>query len=816
MALLTYVSAGVHDTMIGSATILGTTTNVTTGGVSATGFTAPSLARKATGAWISISSLPSVGNGGDFVVELLESGVVKAAATINFADMKLGFNYARFATPYTFATLTASAYTIRVRNTVASGSLGQLRNTASNIWVQATYDLTVATPTTTDDVWVAGFHDSGLTPKTQTISGTSGSWGTGAATNIGSSQQTMGAALTIGNGGTSVFDQSASTTLQLKGSVFVTQGGLFDMRASSNKARVQKLIFDMVANGDQGFFTATTSNGGQILMTGATYDIYSTYASGLGTAASPMITSIPWDADVGDEIVIGGATDYLKNEVRYIKTRNSSTSFVLSATPGGAESALAQTHAVGAHMANLTRNVIITALNTARGWFANNNSNNALGEFSYVRMEYSDCSSGKSVSLNPTTASTFDGIVMYKSSTGGRGCLLMRQTDATPQTHRGIVLFDTQGTNYSGQSGISFNTTSNKTLTDCFQFNAPSSVVSCALISLSSASTANIFNNCHSYGGNAVNSSAGYVIGIFASSANVFNNCSVNGARQNAVYLASNSGTIFNNCNFGPMGSNVIDITCLTQTLNQALFNTCVFGSATLITNYLNQLETSELTFQNMDSNTSKHRWYTNHGSFLSSGPGLADTTVRTAGSLALAHKPEDNSVGSVWSFKIPAAPGSSVGILGYGYRNASFSAGVAKVELFLPGNVSVTPDASYTFPLTTLQWLPFNISAYYAGTDARYATVKVTAVSNTAGATLFIDDLYDAALNNKVAGLDLWDNGKPSPVMVVTDFSSAVPVLAAAAADKVWQYTDGGTLANTMGKRQVDGADNAELAAVT
>jgi len=811
MANLAYNGTS-FDTMLGSTSITATTVNLTLAGVTSSGVTAPNLVNKITGCFIWVAALPS--NGGNITVEAMESGVSKALATINNADIRLGLNYVRFATPYTFATLTANAYTCRVKNTV--GTSGSLRTAAANLWFEFTYDLTVATPAAaTDNVWVGGFNDAGLTNKVLTISGTSNAWGTGAATAIGSTTQTMGAAVTCGSGGTFKFDQTASTTLSILGSVYCTVGGVFDMRPPSNKAIVSTLIIDGVVNGDQGLFTATSTNGGQILTTGATYDIYTKYASGLGTAASPMIVSIPWDADVGDEIVIGGATDYLKNEVRYIKTRNSSTSFVLSSTPGGAEAALTQTHAVGAHIGNLQRNSIIKALVNTRGFYINNNSTTALGDFSYTRMEYSDPSSGKSLALNLNTLTPYDGLVIYQSSITGRGCLLVRQNDATAQTHTGIILYNTGGANFSGQSGIGFSNSSNKTFVDCFQFNAPSSTFSCALFSLNTSSTANIFNNCHSYGGNSVNSSSGYVIGIFSSSANVFNNCSVNSARQNAVYFATSSDNVFNNCNFGNMGVNGNDMTCLTGTLNKALFNACSFTASTLISNYLNQLDTSLISFQDMDNDTSKHRWYTNYGSWWSAGAGLTDTTVRTASSLSLVSKPENNTTGSSWVFRIPAAPSSSVNILGYVYRNATFSSGTLKVELFLPGNVSATPDATYTFPVTTGSWLPFNIAAFYAGTVARYATVKITGITSTPGAYFFVDDLYDAGTNNKVAGLDLWDEGQPSKVMVVTDFSSAVPVLASATADAVWdEALSGHTTAGSAGKVQGDSSLTNVLAA--
>jgi len=800
VALLTYNGSN-FDTMLGSATITATTVAVTTAGITSAGSTAPNLVNAVTGCWIWVAAAPTSGN---FTVELMESGVSKALATINFANIVLGANYVRFATPYTFATLTASAYTIRVKNSAVNS--GTLRIAASGLWYQMTYNLTVATPAAaTDDVWVGGFNDAGLTTKTLTISGTSNAWGTGAATNIGSTTQTMGAAVTCGSGGTLKFDTSASTTLSIKGSVFTTVGGVFDMRASATKSIINTLIIDGAVTGDQGIFSGQSTVGGQFLTTGATYDIYSTYVSGLGTAASPMITGIAWDADVGDEIVIGGGTGYDKNEVRYIKTRNSSTSFVLSATPGGVESALANTHAVGSHMSNLTRNSIIKPLNTARGWFANNNTSTAISSFDYTRMEYTECASGKGIQLNPQNASTFDGVVFYNNISGGRSTITL-PSNTTAQTHNGIILYNTQGTNFSAQSGIALSSSINKTLTNCFHYNAPSGVVSCGFISLGVSSTANTFTNCHSYGGNAVNSSAGYVIGLFASSGNTFNNCTVNGARQNATYLAAGDSNIFNNCTFGDKASNTNDVTALTSTLNKALFNACTFGSTTLFTNYLNQLEGSEVTFQDMDGNTTKHRWYNNHGAGWSAGAGLTDTTVRTASSLSLVVKPEDNSAGFYWETTVPQNPTSQVGIFGYVYRNATFSSGTCKVELFLDG--STVADATYTFPTTTGSWLPFNISAYNVATTTRLARVRFTGITATAGAYFFVDDLYDAGTSNKVAGLDLWYKGKPAPIVVASDYS-AIPA-------QVWGYSDGTTSANTMGKRQVDAADNAELAAVS
>jgi hypothetical protein len=125
-------------------------------------------------------------------------------------------------------------------------------------------------------------------------------------------------------------------------------------------------------------------------------------------------------------------------------------------------------------------------------------------------------------------------------------------------------------------------------------------------------------------------------------------------------------------------------------------------------------------------------------------------------------------------TFKVPANPASNVQIYGYIYRNATFSSGDITCELFLPGTLlSDTPDDTVTLTTTTGTWQLWVLNAYNAGSVARYATVRITAKTATAGAYAFLDDIYDAQLNNKVAGLDLWDEGHISPIMLALDLSA-------------------------------------------
>lgn len=69
-----------------------------------------------------------------------------------------------------------------------------------------------------------------------------------------------------------------------------------------------------------------------------------------------------------------------------------------------------------------------------------------------------------------------------------------------------------------------------------------------------------------------------------------------------------------------------------------------------------------------------------------------------------------------------------------------------------------------------------------------------------TAGAFAFLDDIYDAQTGNKVAGLDLWDQGHISPIIVAADYSS-IPEQTRVAVwsdDAAYNGSKGRTLADT------------------
>ena len=50
---------------------------------------------------------------------------------------------------------------------------------------------------------------------------------------------------------------------------------------------------------------------------------------------------------------------------------------------------------------------------------------------------------------------------------------------------------------------------------------------------------------------------------------------------------------------------------------------------------------------------------------------------------------------------------------------------------------------------------------------------MAITTFTDTHEWGTYLDDIYDAQTGNKVAGLDLWDQGHISPIIVAADYSS-------------------------------------------
>ncbi len=782
-------------------------TSMSTGGVTGATATAPNTTNQATGILIYNNSAPNSST--VYTVELMESGVSKASSTINGSDILPGLCYVKW-TPYTFTTTAAGAYAPKITATLNSGTLA---SATSGFWYLITYDDTTS-PADGIDIMMAGWNNGGLTTKQWDVpDGTV--FGNGTGKNLGSSiTRTMRAGLMVGNGATVKWDDTADCDVEIKGSIFVTAGGTVDKRAhTSDIDTVASLTINCdVANVDYGIHLPPSNFNGRFLSDGMEIATpRCQYASGVGTAANPLVTQAAHGRTVGDELIIPGLT-YGGNQTKYVISIPNTTQLVLSDTLGGAEAAITNTPAVGAWITSLTRNSIIRPKTTTRGYYMYNNSTNSeVSSFDWTRWEYASCNSGPNlqfIASGTANPASINGMVGYRNSASGRTSWTISGT--VTQDINDCVLFETLGSNYVGQSGMGIQSASNKTINRFMHYAAPGSTANCAGLSLTSSATNNVVNDSHFYGAGANNGTLAYAIGLTSAHGNTFNNCTVNNSRVRAIYGSDGFNNTFNNCEFGTIGTNVQDIFIASSSLATQLYNNCSFGSATRLSNIANCLLGTDIAFQDIDENQSKHGWETPYAQFDSSGSGLSDTTTRTSGSLALAIKPRDATTGGQMTFKIPANPTSNVQIYGYIYRNATFSSGDILVELFLPGTLLTdTPDDSFTMSTATGAWELWTLNAYYSGSVARYATVRLTAKTATAGAYAFLDDIYDAQTNNKVAGMDLWDIGHISPIMLALDLS-ALPEQTRVA---VW--SDSNTYGTgEKGKVLVDAADDADTAA--
>jgi hypothetical protein len=760
-------------------------------------FTAPNTTGKTTGCMINLQNVPT--NGGNIVITLQEATVDTACvATILNADIKIGWQYVRFPTPYQWTATTAGRYRFKIQNSVGTSGNVYLIAAASTVAFIDTHD-SPATLGSTDNFLVAGFHNSGITPISVRVDGTTLVNGDGADTAVNvNTPVTVGAGIQICNGGEIKWDTAANATLQTRGSVIVHDGGTYDRRGNlADRTKIVKHIIDNQTSSGQ--YRVITRPGAKYLTNGYELDTpYAEYLSGTGTSGSHFKVDRATDWQVGDEIYMGGDT-YLQPEKRFIKAVYAPDEFQLSTTPGGAEAALTFSHTATETVVNITRNSVTDPQNAARGTFLSNGITVAA-DCNVAWSRWNNIAQGSGVgtlALDGSQNADFIADYLAVIGNGGGNRSGIQINSITPRTITGMVVADLAATN-TGNGALSLGSIAFACISQVF--------VDCIFIGNTSQALlgTNLYNsnfkNCRFSANNTSGAAAGHAIALYSSGVNTFDDCRVDSTRIQGIYLNAAYSTVFNNLRSGMIGTNTTDITAVLGQYEDVLFADSNFNSATLVGGYLGMLQGSEIKFQNLNDNTSVHKWYKRTGIWESE-----PTTVRTPGSLSLVGKPEDATNGLNWSFKIPAAPASNVAINGYIYRNATFSSGTLKVELFLPG--SLTPDETYTFPTTTGSWLPFSLTKYYSGSVARYATVRISGFTATPGAYFFVDDLYDAGINNKVAGLDLWDEGKPSEVMVVTDFSSAVPVLADAARTAVWSDDDqylptqkGGVVVDTNG----------------
>lgn len=789
----TWYSVPNTPTLHASTNITISTTNLFT----AT-FTAPNLVDSVNGCLLYIIA---PGTAGQTVTVTLQDNTVDtgATATLSFTDIKANsWVYFSFGTPYTFASLAAGRYRFKVVSSGSGSHTGAADSGAANLAYLATTDATGA-PASTDYVFITSKNLGAAI--TVTMEGTR-SIGNGADTASPSSTCTrsIGIAVQILYNGILSWDTATSATLTSLGSIISANGGEFRMGTVAVplvSGVLARLIFN--ENGTSCNYGLIQMPSGKVTMQGiakSSTSLWKTkYASGSGTAASPLITADAVDWVVGDEIVKGPSTNnaanYSEGESRFIITKNSSTSYVVSATKGGAESAFTNIN-TDSWLINVERNALIDTTNTAQSFYfcIQETADASLIQVKWARFE----------TLGASTAIVKNGVIFATGDTFGnidysvayrplyRGFTWNGST--ATQSHTGLVVYGqnsaaaTYGIDIAGNAA-------NKTFTDCFAIN-------CNRGGIGIIASSCTFNRIYALGCNSANSAS--VAALTINSYNcTYNSIEVHANRLHGIWMRSNAENTFNSALVGTKGDNDIDVDIESGNFNKAYFISSSFSSATFVNGYSGMVDGSRIGFQNLSGTANNHVSYYKYGLLRSTGAGLADTTIRTSGSRGVRLAPENLANGLLWEFQIPAIALSTVFWKGYLQKNAAFGTDVCRVELWLPGSTSA--DATSTLSDTTGTWQSVLVNAYYSGTESKLATIKIYALSATASAYIFIDDMYDAGdgsstTSNPIAGLDIWYLGIPATLIVSTVVD----------AGSVWNYpTAGLTTAGTTGKALVD-----------
>lgn len=750
-------------------------------------WTAPNTTNKVTGVGFYLNTANT--SGGNITVTLQESTVDTAATvTVSCAlfPHPLTWIYFKFATPYQYTTTGAGAYRFKIVNSSSSNTPSFAANSGgSNCAYLATHDIT-GPPATTDDVFILG--NNGANTITVTVDGTQtvGSNATDGTTT--SRLLTKGVAL--GERGKLNWDTSASATLNCNGCFYTYAGSIHEMGTVASpypSGRVAKLVLGQYSSASRHIYVANGSVVWQGTPKSSTSLWKTTRASGTGTAASPLVTATAVDWSVDDEMAIAGTSDGgYQTEYRYIKTKNSSTSYVLSSTIGGAEAALTYTHSTSAYIINLTRNVVLTTDSASYGtqwwmgytmatttddtldvdWvrYENLNSFGVLvggaqgGVYSYLTLDYSVVYSTTSTSgwfwNGSNSAATYTGLV------GSRAAMF-----------------------FQGSSSFSFS----KTLVDCLAIGGNAYGVN-ALQMTGGANTYTRFLALDCFRGV-----------LATNNGSLFDTCEFQSSGAQGIWLAGGAELRFRNCLVGTKGkSGAQDV--LTQiSYNDAIFDNCTFGNTTYFVGQTDMTVGSKIGFATPNATANTHFYYQRQGTISSTGTGLSDTTVHTAGGFGVRFEPIVALNPLTWIQNVPTGniQNRTMNIAVWCKINSATYYGGSVYQY---PRLTVTYDngtVAYSQASATTAWQLLFVS-FTPTTTYGQITVQLSARTDATGSNSYVywDDMaiqYPAGYTLDLGSLDVFADGLPVTPSIATNLSALSVWTAASTVD----YG-----ANTMGEK--------------
>lgn len=830
----TFSTAANWDTVT-NVPALHATTNVSIATSSYYGatYTAPNTTNFATGVLVYISA--HTGTAGTITAYLQQNSAgwvdVASSPAITVTTMSpYTFYYFRFNTPFQFTSTTANYYRIKFTGVGRSGttSFASASTSTSVPAFLATDDRHTAPTVGTDDIFIVGYNG---TPATITVDGTSNGVGTGATTaspvsNIyqatiqAGESRTLTNAIHISEDGTLDWDNTSDSTLTVRGNIGIGAAGIWQMDGSADETINLGLVFDLTGcTSTTGGYGIAKHRAGTCILQGAPKTSTSlwktTIASGVGTAADPLITTDAVDWMVGDEVIIPAssdrATNYNESETRFIITKNSSTSYVLSATAGGAESGItAAWHTYETYILNITRNVRVSVTNAASptliGWnLFFHDITTATCDIDWVRFSNtgSTTSAGAGASVTTKEGLTFgiNSDAVYDLKYVVIDNVLFRGLNMSNPSNPG---YDTTGfivcnspNNYGGAGANLFGGKS-QTHTDFWFVNLENGA-------MYSVSQSCVFTRCFIISCNKHDQfNRGGFVG-YGEINNQYINCESHCNKRSGFTSWGLTLNKYIDCQGGTKGRNypyqVIANGSGTETgfryFHDALFDRFLSADALPSDTFgfgLYMLAGSQIKFNDYNGTVGDNWWFTRFGYARAT-----TDNARSASSKCIEISPLESTTGFTYDFLILARANTAVQALGFVKKHSVATGSVATVSLYLPG--STTPDFTQTMP-TDANWNPFVVYADYTGSTDLFARVEIN-IKATSGLFL-VDDIFNGT--NNITALDASFEAKPSPIMF-EQLGDAAAVWAVPTATL--------TTAGTTGKKLVDDLETGDFIAL-
>jgi hypothetical protein len=742
----------------------------TVGGNFSDTFTAPSTSDSCVGVLFYLTST----NGGQLEITLQEGGVdtvcTMTTGVLNTATDS-GWVFFLFPTPYTYTTTVANSYRFKFVRVGATVTVRYSTTSTSTVFAYAVDDRSGIA--SNDKIFIVGDQTN---TKTVTIA-SSFTFGDGVTTGSTNSDRTTANGIQIGRRGRVIFDPSADITLTCSATISNGEGGSFVMDSSTNS---HKIIFNQTATSQMKLHGVTTST--EFILRGIDRVGHGVFSSGLGTAASPLIiASARPDWVVGDEIVLYAVSDnsanYNEAEKRFIITKNSDTSYVLSNTSGGSENALAHSHTNG-DIINLNRSCVITTNNASYGVSV---SISTVGTVANARFLYP---TGLVISCGASN------IVSDRPLTGG-----LSTTGARNKTYRYCYIY---GIATAGSSDSLIFATSRQLLVEDIYM-----VDSAQYLVVLQATYNSTFRRLKL---NSSKASSGYALRIINSRGNFMTDLDVNCIRG-SVFLFSSGRDNYISGRFGKKGKyGSAQINTSSDDTEVTITNSEAFDWSIATT--ANLPDGAFIRVENEDLIANKDYWYTNYHTFTRTGTGLADTTTRLGSGFALRYEQRTASQEGAYTFEVPAmgiankAMAVSVWVK---INSANFYSGTYTLPtLRLTYDGSITEE---TVATATTDWQKITVAITPTVNDQLIKANLYMETDQTGSSSyVYIEDIsafYPPDSIQNFGTLNSWADGMPL----------TPPISSAVSAQDVWAVpsnTSFGT--GTMGKQAVDTKKDTNL----